>query len=104
VWSTATADGSFLETPGLRYNLQPDSSASIVSRLRTGRPGFDSEQGLGFVHLATASRAAPGPKQPLIKSVPEALYPRLKWPESEADHSSTSTADVKNAWNYTSCA
>jgi len=30
------------------------------------------------------------------------LVPRVKWPGREADHSRPSTAEVKNAWRYTS--
>jgi hypothetical protein len=29
-------------------------------------------------------------------------FPGVKWPEREADHSPPSTAEVKNAWSYTS--
>jgi len=31
-----------------------------------------------------------------------ALFPRVKWPGREADHSPPSNADVKNIWHYTS--
>jgi hypothetical protein len=42
-----------------------------------------------------------GPQRP-IKWVPGALFPGIKWPESETDHSPQSKAEVKNVWVYTS--
>jgi hypothetical protein len=66
-----------------------DISASIVTRLRAWRPGFDSRQGLGFFSFATASRPALRPIQPPIKWVPG-----VQRPGSEADHSSPSRPEV----------
>jgi hypothetical protein len=40
--------------------------------------------------------------QPPIKWVPGALLPRVKWAGREADHSSPSSTEVKNAWSYIS--
>jgi len=37
-----------------------------------------------------------------IQWAPGTLSPGLKWPEREADHSLLSSAEVKNAWSYTS--
>jgi len=48
------------------------------------------------------SRLALGPTQPPILWVPWALTTGIKWPGLEADHSPPSSAEVKNAWNYTS--
>jgi hypothetical protein len=48
------------------------------------------------------SRTALGPTQPPIQWVLEALSLGVKWLESEVDHSSPSSAEVKNAWSYTS--
>jgi hypothetical protein len=39
---------------------------------------------------------------PLIQWVPGALSQRVKRPKRETDHSPPSSAEVKNAWNYTS--
>jgi hypothetical protein len=50
----------------------------------------------------TASRTALGPTQPPIQWVSEALYLGVKWPGREVDHSPPSSAEVKNAWSYTS--
>jgi hypothetical protein len=43
-----------------------------------------------------------GPTQPPIQWVPEALSLGVKRLGREADHSPPSSAEVKNAWNYTS--
>jgi hypothetical protein len=45
---------------------------------------------------ATASRPALGPTQPPIEGVPGPLSQGIKWPGRE------SSAEMKNAWNYTS--
>jgi len=72
------------------------SPVSVVTRLWTGRRGFDSR----FL-FATVSRLALGPSQPPIQWVTRALSLGLKWPRREADHSPISSAEVKNMWSYT---
>jgi len=52
--------------------------------------------------LSTASRPALGPTQPPTQWVAGALSPEVKWPGREADNSPPSSAEVKNAWRYTS--
>jgi hypothetical protein len=47
------------------------------------------------------SRMALGPTQSPIHWVPGALSLGVKRPGREADHSSPSSAEVKNAWTYT---
>jgi hypothetical protein len=64
--------------------------------------GFESRRGLGIVLYTTASRPAVGPTQPPIQWVPGALSLGVKRPVREADHSPPSSAEVKNAWSYTS--
>jgi hypothetical protein len=54
-----------------------------------------------FFLFATALRQPLGPTQPPIQWVPWALSLRLKRPEREADYSPLSSAEVKNAWSYT---
>jgi hypothetical protein len=52
--------------------------------------------------FSTERRPALGSTQPPIQWVPGALSPRVKRQGREADHSPPSSADVKNAWRYTS--
>jgi hypothetical protein len=53
------------------------------------------------IHI-TASRRALGFAQPPMQCVPESLSLEVKRPGCEADHSPSSSAEVKNAWSYTS--
>jgi hypothetical protein len=48
------------------------------------------------------SRPALGPTQPPIQWVPGALSLGVKQSGREGDHSPPSSAEVKNAWSYTS--
>jgi hypothetical protein len=64
--------------------------------------GFDSRRGLGIFLFTTASRTALRSTQPPIQWVLGALSLEIKWPGREADHSPPSSAEVKNAWSYTS--
>jgi len=43
-----------------------------------------------------------GPTQSPIQWVRGALPQGVKWPRREADHSHASSAEIENAWNYTS--
>jgi hypothetical protein len=52
--------------------------------------------------FAAASRPALGPIQPPAQWVAGAITPGIKRPVHEADHSPPSSAEVKNAWGYTS--
>jgi hypothetical protein len=64
--------------------------------------GFESRQGLGIFLFTTASRPTLGPTQPPVQWVPGALSLGVKRPRREAEHSPPSSAEVKNAWSYTS--
>jgi hypothetical protein len=57
--------------------------------------GFDSRRGLGIFLFTTASRMALGPTQPPIQWVPGALSLGVKRLGHEADHSPSSSAEVK---------
>jgi len=52
--------------------------------------------------ILTACRPALGPTHPPIQWVPGALCLGVKWLWREADHSPPSSAEVRNAWSYTS--
>jgi hypothetical protein len=62
--------------------------------------GFDSRRGLEIFLFATESRPALGPTQPPIQWVAGALSLGVKL--READHSPPSSAEINNAWIYTS--
>jgi hypothetical protein len=64
--------------------------------------GFDSRRGLEIFLFTTESITALGPTQPPIQWVPGALSLGVKRLGHEADHSSPSSSEVKNAWSYTS--
>jgi hypothetical protein len=70
--------------------------------LRAGWSGFESWQGVGIFHFTTVSRPALGPTQPPIRWVPGALFLGVKWPKHEAHRSLPYSAEVNNAWSYTS--
>jgi hypothetical protein len=57
---------------------------------------------IGIFLFATASKPPLGPTQPLIQSVPETLIPGVKRLRREVEHLPPSSAEVKNAWTYTS--
>jgi hypothetical protein len=64
--------------------------------------GFESRHVVRISLFTTASRTSLGPTQPPIQWVPGALSLGVKRQEREADHSPPSSAEVKNAWSYTS--
>jgi hypothetical protein len=82
------------------YYWSRSSSGSIVTRLRSGRPGSDSWRGRGrdFVYLATASKPTPETTQPPIQTVTGSVFPGVMRPGLEADHSPPSDVEVKYAW------
>jgi hypothetical protein len=92
----------------------PGISVSTVTTLRPSQPGvrFPPRTGKGsFLFVAvsrpvlratTASKTAVGPTQLPIQCVSGAFSLGVKRPGREADYSPPSSAEVKNAWNYTS--
>jgi hypothetical protein len=78
------------------------SSASIVTRLRAGQWGFDSWQGQRSFLFATASRPILGPTQPPMQWISGPVSPGIKRSGRGAEHLSPCSADIENAWSYTS--
>jgi hypothetical protein len=74
----------------------------IALSYRLDDRGFKSQQGLGIFLFITMSRPALRPIQPPIQWISGALSLGVKWLGYEADHSPPSSAEVKNAWIYTS--
>jgi hypothetical protein len=74
-----------------------DSSVSIASdyELDDWKIGVRILRGLGIFLFDTASRPALGPTQPHLQKVPGTFSLGIKHPGREADHSSTSSAEVK---------
>jgi hypothetical protein len=72
-----------------------DSRVSIVTGYRLDGRGSIPCRGRIFL-FSTMSRLAPGPTQPLIQWVLGTIFPRVKWPGREADHSRPSSDEVKN--------
>jgi hypothetical protein len=70
--------------------------------LRAGWSGFRVPVGARHFFFTTASRPALGPTQPHVQWVPEALSLEVKRPGRGADYSPKSSAEIKNAWSYTS--
>jgi hypothetical protein len=60
------------------------------------------DRGVKNFLFSTSSRPAPGPIQPPVQWVPEALFPGVKRQGREAEHSSPTSAEVKKMWIYTS--
>jgi hypothetical protein len=64
--------------------------------------GFDFRRELGIFPFTTAFRTALGHTEPPIQWVRGAPSLEVKRPGREADRSPPSSAEIKNAWNYTS--
>jgi len=64
--------------------------------------GFESQQRLGTFLFTTVSRPVLEPTQSHIHWVPGSLSLGVKRPGRKAGHSPPSSAEVKNAWSYTS--
>jgi hypothetical protein len=56
----------------------------------------------GKIFFSTVPRPALGLTQPPTQWVLEALSMGVKWPEHEADHSPSTSAEVKKTWIYRS--
>jgi hypothetical protein len=76
-----------------------DNSVGIATRLRPGRSGFNSRQGLRIFLFTTTSRPALGPIQLPIQCVTGVFFPRVKRQGRKADHSPPSSIEVKSYLN-----
>jgi hypothetical protein len=79
-----------------KYVLNKINLSGIALGCELANQGFESWQGLQIFLLTTVSRAALESTQPPINGY-QGLYPGR-----EADHSPPSSAEIKNAWSYTS--
>jgi len=85
----------------MNYQRNMGSSGRIVTRLWTGWPGFNFQQGQRFFLFVIASRPALGLIQSPIQWVPKAVSLGVKQPGHEADHL-TPSAEVRSVMSYTS--
>jgi hypothetical protein len=95
-----------LDTPSCvmqSYNSR-DTSVGIVTCYGLDDQGSRVRfpAGVGNFYLRHRVRTATGPTQSPMKWVPAALSLRIKRSGCEADHSRPASAEVKNAWSYSS--
>jgi hypothetical protein len=75
----------------------------IVTTIRAGQAGFNSQQGQGFLSSSPYPErlwASPG----LLSNGYGVSFPGMKQSRRVTDHSPTSSSAVKNAWSHTSTA
>jgi hypothetical protein len=77
-----------------------DSSVSIVTRLRAGRPK-NRHSIRSKVIVSSRLSTGSGPTHPHFHWLPGRRASGMRRLEREADHLPTSIADVKNAWSST---
>jgi hypothetical protein len=90
----------------MEYKRERGEFGEVQSSQRLGyawtfRVQFLADAMMGIFIFATASRPVPGPIQPPITCILEALTPGTKRLGREVNHSPLSSAEVKNAWSYT---
>jgi hypothetical protein len=90
-----------MDDDGLTQYKRQGSSVSIVTELRAGRPGFDSLNWQGRDFFIAPYQTGSGAR-PVSYPMGTGALSLVKRPGREADHSSASSAEVKNALNYTS--
>jgi hypothetical protein len=71
--------------------------ATYLTFVRLDDLEFESWQELGIFLLTNASRPVLGPTHPPIQWVPGTLFLGVNWPGREADHSTPSSVEIKNA-------
>jgi len=65
------------------------------------RPGRSRDRISAETKFSLPSRAAMRPTQPTVRRIP-GLSPGVRWPERGVDHTSSSSADLRKGWSYTS--
>jgi hypothetical protein len=80
--------------PNLYCVLQPPTGVGIVTRLQAARPG-DRDSVLGRGKGCFKSRRTLRPTWPPMQWMPRAVFPGLKQPGREADHSPLSSARLR---------
>jgi hypothetical protein len=89
-------------SPGLCFSVMNSTSRCSITQLYKKECRTIMLMKLHFKCFHTMSRLALGPTQPPIQWVPGTLSLGVKQLECEADPSPPSSAEVKNAWSYTS--
>jgi hypothetical protein len=87
---------------GVKYFYYKSFGVALGCGLVDRHSRSDSRQGMRIFFFTTLFRTNLGPTQPPIQWVTGAFPLGVKWPRREADHSRPSSAEVKNAWSYTS--
>jgi len=77
-------------------------AVSMVTRLGAGRPGFDSRQRQEFFFLRHRVQTCSGAHPVSYPMGTGDLSPWVERPGREANHSPPHSAEIKNAWSYTS--
>jgi len=72
-----------------------------VTRLPAARPWFDSPHGRYISPFSNVQSFSDSNLTTCLKQT-EGSLPGVKKPENEVDHSSPPSAEIKNAWGYTS--
>jgi hypothetical protein len=73
-----------------------------VTRLRAGRPGFDSRKEQGLFSLTYRTHTGSGAQPAFYTLGTGVLSLGIKRPGRKSDHSPPPTGEIKNAWSYTS--
>jgi hypothetical protein len=69
----------------------------ILILFRYGMDGPGLIPGMANFFFTTTSKPTLGPSQPFIQWVPGEIFPGVKWPGLEADHSPLSSVEDKNS-------
>jgi hypothetical protein len=84
--------------------MEPGWRSLYTDWLRAGRPSSWSSRPGRFKNFifSTSSRPAMRSNQFPIQWVPGVLFPRVKRPGREDDHSPPASIEINKMWNYTS--